>query len=1070
MSDKNNPVENRTNSHIRTLFSRLFSIPVLLCLVLVDSAYLAIANRASGPPRIPISAITYEGCLLMHLGLSFALGYQLLRASRSIAAKIKEMAAAPRFTANIALLTARLCLLTGIGFLGIGFRWLPLGVRPGLRLAHDTFTVLFLVFAAITVILRARAAAAANSPEKRQARLVLKTGVAFAVPFVALIAYTVYAPNTDRIIINPALPPITPMDEGDGSKGKFFPANVQSVDQQFFPSEYFMDSKSCGKVGCHPDIYKQWESSSHHRSSFNNQWYRKAIEYMQEVAGPQPSKWCGGCHDMAVLLTEDPKNKGKSRFDVPILAHEFPAQQFPESHSGIGCAACHSVVHVKSTMGTNDYTSDYPPMHKFIAAENPITKSMQEFLTRLAPEPHKKTFLRPFHTNQTAKFCSSCHKVHLDIPVNNYRWFRGFNDYDSWQQSGVSGFGAASFYYPMDDKGQPAFKKCADCHMPNTKSQDAGAVNGMVHNHRFPGANTALPTAYHDKEQMEATEKFMKDKAVSVDIFAIRRQKGAEKLPAKPANTPGAASDTPQAANLNGDDTGTHIAAANNASTKEETIAAPINRGGPGAVLHRGEAPLVDVVVRTLKLGHAFPAGTIDAADVWLELEVKDNLGKEIYHSGKLQWENGPEEPGSEQYRAVQIDGHSNPINKRNAWAARAVVYAKVIGPGAADTVHFRIPVPQNCGNSVTLTAKLNYRKFNWFNNQFAYLGRFDETAAPTTDTSRIKVKLGYNTDGSVKSSGPVSHGWDDRAPHFDADLSKVSGDLKDVPVLPITVLAQDVVTLPVIDGNASVPGPLPLAPTTEDTVKKDRVRWNDYGIGLMLQGDFRHATAAFEQVTKAAPKWPEGYVNIGRVRQAERDTPAAKAAFEKAFTLYDAAPTPMTKYQKARTQNFYAQTLFDTGRLDDSLNMFRQAMEVFPEDRNLHNSAGIILFRLGRYDDAMKELKQTLAIDPEDITAHYNLMKCCRAKGDFANAEIHAKLYKRFKVDETTTNLVGPFVRTHPYDNNLAQPIHEHADAVCLPKPAWLVKREAEAAAKQRAAARIARPVPITTSVNLNR
>jgi len=45
----------------------------------------------------------------------------------------------------------------------------------------------------------------------------------------------------------------------------------------------------------------------------------------------------------------------------------------------------------------------------------------------------------------TAEFCSSCHKVHLDVAVNRYRWIRGFNEYDNWQASGVSGQGARAF-------------------------------------------------------------------------------------------------------------------------------------------------------------------------------------------------------------------------------------------------------------------------------------------------------------------------------------------------------------------------------------------------------------------------------------------------------------------------------------------------------------------------------------------------------------------------------------------------------------------------------------------------
>jgi hypothetical protein len=92
--------------------------------------------------------------------------------------------------------------------------------------------------------------------------------------------------------------------------------------------------------------------------------------------------------------------------------------------------------------------------------------------------------------------------VHLDVPVNHYRWIRGFNEYDNWQASGVSGQGARSFYYPA----KPS--QCADCHMPLEKSTDAGNVNGFVHSHRFPAANTAVPTANEDAQQLKLRVKF----------------------------------------------------------------------------------------------------------------------------------------------------------------------------------------------------------------------------------------------------------------------------------------------------------------------------------------------------------------------------------------------------------------------------------------------------------------------------------------------------------------------------------------------------------------------------------
>ena len=67
----------------------------------------------------------------------------------------------------------------------------------------------------------------------------------------------------------------------------------------------------------------------HHFSSFNNQWYRKSIEYMQDTIGVKPSKWCAGCHDPALAYS--------GLFDTPIkdmdIGHSAPeAQASPGLH------------------------------------------------------------------------------------------------------------------------------------------------------------------------------------------------------------------------------------------------------------------------------------------------------------------------------------------------------------------------------------------------------------------------------------------------------------------------------------------------------------------------------------------------------------------------------------------------------------------------------------------------------------------------------------------------------------------------------------------------------------------
>src|ERR1700730_7323908 len=582
--------------------------------------------------------------------------------------------------------------------------------------------------------------------------------------------------QTRNRIENPAMPPATMNEEGDGPQGAFFPSSAQVYGGQKIPSKYFMESDSCQR--CHQDIYKQWFSSVHHFSSFNNQWYRKSIEYMQDTIGTRPSKWCGGCHDPAVLYS--------GLMDTPIKA----IVHRPEAQAGLGCMMCHSIANVKSTMGQGDFYLEYPKLHELAATQSPVGRFLHDFLVKLNPEPHRRVFLTPFMRDQSPEICSSCHKVHLDVPVNHYRWIRGFNEYDNWQASGVSGQGARSFYYPP----QPA--QCADCHMPLSPSKDFGNVNGFVHSHRFPAANTALPTANEDPEQLKVTEDFLRDKILSVDIFALSPARGELKTAA-----------------ISQSDVATTFAVGEEAEAKLSPaierqvvpVTAPLNR--VQSVVRRGDTVRVDVVVRTRKIGHFFPGGTVDAYDTWLELKGTDDKGQTVFWSGMVEDNGkGPVEKSAHFYRSLQVDAHGNRINKRNAWATRAVVYVHLIPPGAADTVHYRVHIPENAGDKVTLHARLCYRKFAWWNTQFSFAG--------IPDSSQPQA---------------VTPDYDDRKFSFIAPLTGVSAKRDQIPDLPIVALAEDEVTLNVAGHNAGEPPPKVILQAD------DWQRWNDYGIGLFL-------------------------------------------------------------------------------------------------------------------------------------------------------------------------------------------------------------------------------------------
>ncbi|MGH9747988.1 MAG: tetratricopeptide repeat protein [Candidatus Acidiferrales bacterium] len=802
-------------------------------------------------------------------------------------------------------------------------------------------------------------------------------------------------------IKNPAIAPASMDSEGDGPSGPFFPSSAQTLHHGPIPSSYFMESQSCER--CHSDIYKQWQSSAHHFSSFNNPWYRKSIEYMQDVVGVKPSKWCAGCHDPALLYS--------GMFDRPVREIE----NTPPAQAGLGCMMCHSIAQVKSTMGQADFELEYPALHKLAASKNPFVRRVHDYLTELNPEPHRRVFLKPFMRTQTAEFCSTCHKVHLDIPVNHYRWTRGFNDYDNWQASGVGWQGARSFYYPAKPMA------CPDCHMPAERSADAGAIAGSVHSHRFPAANTALPFVNDDAKQLSETTQFLTDKELSVDIFAISPEALEKK--SKSSEPTELASAVPSAPGIEttfavGEESASSLPVAApgaESATPINRLTAPLDRA-PAAV-RRGSTYRLDVVVRTRKMGHFFPGGTVDAFDCWLELSATDDKGRVIFWSGRAaDAGKGPVDPGAHFYRSLLIDSHGNAINKRNAWAARATVYAHLIPPGAADTAHFRIQIPPDAGARVHVVAKLNYRKFSWYNTQFSFASIHDpaqQNSATTPD-------------------------FDDRHWLFTGDPTKVPGGAKGIPVLPIVVVAQNAIDLNVLPAKS--PEPAPSVQLKPD----DWMRWNDYGIGLFLQGDLTGAAAAFARTTEIDPKNPDGWVNLGRARVQEGNMAAAKEVLDRALAL---------KPDLARAHYFYARVLRNEGQFNEAAQHLRTVIQQYPRDRVVHDDLGRILFLQRRYSDAIAEFQSTLAIDPEDLEANYNLMLCYTGVGQPDRAAEFQKRYLRFKADEAAQTLTGPYRRNHPDDNLERQPIHEHVSEKLVSAPS-VQKRNANGPAHKLASA----------------
>lgn len=759
-----------------------------------------------------------------------------------------------------------------------------------------------------------------------------------------------------------------PSYQAETGKSPFFPSDITTLyhgkKNGFLPSRFFESSQEC--QSCHPRIYREWEASAHHFASFNNQYYRKSIEYMQQVQGTTTgSALCAGCHDPAVLLT--------GHWPQPIVGqiHTRRAQ------AGLGCVACHAIVHVKGTLGNADFVLSDPPLNHLVHSRNPVIRWSYDAVLHLDPTPHDRTFLPRFFTRQTPLLCSACHKVHLDIPDNHYRWLRGFDEYDAWQASGVSGFGARSFYYP------PQPKNCASCHMPRVRSHDPAARGGFIRSHRFLAANTALPYVNRRPRQLKKVEAFLRG-VVSTDIFALARG-GATEKQARAAHT-----SQPQTATLfgQGEESSQFGMQPLYRRGGRLRLIAPLDETRP--TLRPGGSYRFDVVERTLRLGHFFPGGTIDAFDVWLEFKALDGRGRPFFWSGFVK-PNGQIDPSAHFYRSLLVDEHGHVINKRNAWAARAAVVVRLIPPGAADTVHYRVTIPPGTPGPITLVAKLKYRKFDRYFNRFSYAGRM----AP---------------------GKPYRYAYDDRETLFNAPMQGVSGKLKHIPDLPIVTISQDRVTLPL--------GSRTAATAPAGASRRDLIRWNDYGIGLLLQGDLTGAGQAFRRVTRLRPGFADGWVNRGRVELQEGQLTRARRDLAHALRLAPGLP----------------RALFFEALVEKALGHYRRAergltqvLRAFPHDRVVLNQAGRLRFLQSHFRRAIAYFLRALTIDPENLMAHYNLMLCYRGLGELRRSRLQQAMYLRFKADEPAETIAGRYIMQHPNANNEAQPVHEHLSGMAF-------------------------------------
>jgi len=701
----------------------------------------------------------------------------------------------------------------------------------------------------------------------------------------------------------------------------FHPSLARTATGNFIPARTLMMDDYCLK--CHKDSYDGWFHSAHHFSSFNNKPYMFSVRETREVAlkrdgNVKASRWCAGCHDVVPFFS--------GAFDDP----NFDIEKHPTALAGITCTACHSIVNINSTRGNADYTIEEPIHYPFAFSTNKVLRYLNEQLVKGKPEFHKKTFLKPLHKN--AEFCSACHKVSLPHELNKYKEFlRGQNHYDSFLLSGVSGHNAKSFYYP--DKAKD---RCADCHMPLKESEDFGAnffnptnqTTRFIHDHLFPAANTGVAHIRGAPEIVKVHQEFLKD-SLRVDIFGLKE-----------------------------------------GGTVDGALTAPLRPRVPA--LKPGRTYLLEVVLRTLKVGHRFTEGTVDSNEVWVDAKVTS--GDQILgRSGGL----GPHnevDPWAHFVNVYLLDRDGNRIDRRNPQDIFTPLYNHQIPPGAAQVAHYSFTVPEAQREPLTLEVKLQYRKF---------------------DTIYMNYVLGK--------------GYTNGTPF------QITNDL------PITTIASDKITF-AIEGTPSPVNHQPSTILPPSSPIPEWQRWNDYGIGLLLEGDkgsekgeLLQAAQAFAQVEKLGRA--DGPLNLARVYFKEGRLDDAVAALQRAAKFNPPAPRWIVAWLNGLVN-------LQNGFLDKAITEFRSILEDrypeldqrgfdFSKDYEVINQLGLALFERAKRErgdpsrqkefllQAKQQFEKTLTLDSENLLAHYNLALIDTQLGDEPKAAFHRKEHEKYRPDD---------------------------------------------------------------------
>ncbi len=469
-----------------------------------------------------------------------------------------------------------------------------------------------------------------------------------------------------------------------GADKRFSPGNADSFDGKFIPGDNFISAARC--AACHTDVHPQWSQSAH-RNSFREPFYQKNVTDLIQQKNIAFTRHCESCHNPAALfsgaLTDNPRFKKR-----------------PFDEEGVSCIVCHSIESVDGR-GIGGYVMGKPALLQRADGSKVLQATDQEILNNVAD--HKRAMMRDLL--KTPEFCGACHKSQVPRELNDYKFLRAFAVADELQMSSFSKESPHPFYVRNKET-------CNTCHMKDvpTKRFDVSAKDGTIASHRWAAANTAIPTFYGYKEQLDEVVEFLQDDKLGVDIFALHvKQEGKSR----------------------------------------EKLVAPIDR--KNFRISGGDTLTADVIVTNKNIGHGFPPELRDFYEAYVEFTVADEKGEVLFKSGFIK-PSGELDERAHAYKTYLVfpDGSLNDLH--HIWRTKVVAQNLGIGSGRSDLARYKFTLPPNVSGVIKMSAKLQYRRFTRVFSDYV-LGRSVDYPVVLLAKSERALQIGTENKGTAPES-----------------------------------------------------------------------------------------------------------------------------------------------------------------------------------------------------------------------------------------------------------------------------------------------------------------------------